>query len=60
MELSLTPYTNRITTGMWRRKLLPSFLSKNRINNLNNKIVCESHRDVMINYLNFKYIDNNE
>lgn len=54
IECSLTPYSNRIMCALWRRKLLPSFLSTKKIVSLYNKVLCEAHRDVLINYLSQK------
>jgi poly-gamma-glutamate synthesis protein (capsule biosynthesis protein) len=42
------PYSSRIGLGLFSRKLLPSFLSKNKILTLHNKINCESHRDIVL------------
>lgn len=52
MELALTPYSGRITKGLFMRKLLPGFVTDNRRFFLYNYINCESHRDVLIDYLN--------
>ena len=52
MELALSPYSGRITKGLFMRKLLPSFVTDNRRFFLFNYINCESHRDVLIDYLN--------
>lgn len=54
-ELSLTPYNKRLFTGLWRRKLLPSFMPANRILSLANKLNCESHRDIFTSLINNKY-----
>ena len=54
MELALTPYSRRFFIGLWRRRILPSFLPIKRVVNLFNKIACESHRDVLLSYLNHR------
>lgn len=50
----LTPYTNRYLLALWRRGLLPSFISKRKILSLLNQINCEAHRDRCINTLQRK------
>jgi poly-gamma-glutamate synthesis protein (capsule biosynthesis protein) len=54
IEYLLTPYTSRIMRALWRRHLLPSFLPKRKLVNLYNKVLCEAHRDTLINYLSNK------
>lgn len=44
------PYTNRILRALYRRNLLPSFLSDKHKAEINNHIRCESHRDLIIEY----------
>lgn len=42
----LNPYPGKLNF-LFRRRLLPSFISKNRKRLLNNLVRCESHRDVL-------------
>lgn len=45
------PYTNRYLLALYRRRLLPSFLSKNKMLQILNMLRCESHREVCLNCL---------
>lgn len=45
------PYTNRYLLALYRRRLLPSFLSKNKMLQIQNMLRCESHREVCLNCL---------
>lgn len=49
-QLSLEPYTTRISKGLYRRGLLPSTLENRRLMLLNN-IMCESHYEGLLNSL---------
>jgi hypothetical protein len=53
----LSPYTNRILYSLCLRGLLPSFLSRKRLFRTINYIDCESHRDIVLNYLKHKVLD---
>lgn len=55
MKLSISPYSNRITKGLCRRGLLPSFNTFKRIVKLRDFVQCESHKDVLDQYLNYMY-----
>lgn len=46
-----TPYANRYLLALYRRKLLPSFISSKKKLQLLNMLRCESHRDLCINIL---------
>lgn len=45
------PYSGRILTGLRARKLLPSFITKEKRNYLLNLIRCEAHRDIVLKVL---------
>lgn len=45
------PYNTKISKGLYSRKLLPSFLSAQRLRLILNSIRCESHYDVLITSL---------
>lgn len=49
--VSLSPYNNRILKALAKRKLLPSFVSKNRKMVMYDYVCCEAHRDVLIRSL---------
>ncbi len=51
--LALEPYGNRLLRGLYRRRLLPSFISEKRRLQLLNNIVCESHRDRLIHAIKY-------
>lgn len=51
----LEPYNGRLLKAMFRRQLLPSTLSDSRLLKVFDYISCESHRDVLLNYLFSKY-----
>lgn len=51
MKVILSPYIGRITMGLAKRKLLPLFMSKQRIVRLFNFIECESHREKLVEML---------
>lgn len=51
MALAITPYSSRISKGLFMRKLLPSFITDKRRFVLFDYVNCEAHRDVLINYL---------
>lgn len=44
------PYTGKLY-ALWRRNLLPSFISKRKLVNFLNKVDCESHRDRLVHIL---------
>lgn len=46
-----TPYSNRILMALARRGVLPKFLSLPKRLQLLNMIMCESHRDVVLDIL---------
>lgn len=46
-----TPYSNRILQFLYRKRIIPSFMTQKKRMQLLNKIRCESHRDVCINLL---------
>ena len=54
-RLALEPYSSRIGVGLYRRNLLPSFVSKQRVLKLIDFIKCESHRDRLEAFLNRQY-----
>lgn len=49
---SLIPYSNRYMKALNNRGLLPSFISKERVERFINYIDCESHRESMLYMLN--------
>jgi poly-gamma-glutamate capsule biosynthesis protein CapA/YwtB (metallophosphatase superfamily) len=51
-ESYLEPYSGRILSSLYFRKILPPILSIERRKLILNIIRCESHRDIMINVLN--------
>ena len=50
--ISLTPYNNRYIAALMHRKILPLWISKEKIVGLINKVNCESHRDKLLYILN--------
>lgn len=46
--LFFEPYSRRITKGLFRHHLLPSFMNHDKMNSLLNKVCCESNRDVLL------------
>ena len=46
-----TPYSNRYLRYLCKRGLLPSFLPKKKLISLYDKIMCESHRDIILQEL---------
>lgn len=46
-----TPYSNRYLRYLCKRGLLPSFLPKKKLISLYDKIMCESHRDIILHEL---------
>lgn len=53
--LALSPYSSRYPVALFRRGLLPSFLSKKRILRIYDYLKCESHRDRLIHFIEKKY-----
>lgn len=47
----LEPYSNRYLAALYRRKLLPSLISKSKKRLLLNVIRCEAHRDIIMRTL---------
>ena len=54
-RLALEPYSSRIGVGLYRRNLLPSFVSKQRVLKFIDFVKCESHRDRLEAFLNKQY-----
>lgn len=50
-ELIIEPYNDRLTMGLYRRRLLPSLVCKKQKVLLYNFIACESHRDRLLDML---------
>ncbi len=57
---SLIPYSNRYIKALNARGLLPSFISKERVERFINYIDCESHRENMLYMLNSELNNNVE
>lgn len=53
-EVLLEPYNGRITKGLYRRHLLPSFINKQKTLALLGYIQCESHLPKVLKSLNRK------
>ena len=51
---TLEPYTNRYVKYLYSRRLLPSFISDTKRLSLLNFIICESHRERLLNSLRSK------
>lgn len=51
MNIAVMPYNNRYLRALCNRKLLPTFVNKDKYLYLLNMIECESHLDVFRNYL---------
>lgn len=51
----LQPYNNKYTRALFHRRLLPSFLSKNRFLAIYDMMLCESHYDIFKQALKNKY-----
>lgn len=51
-----TPYNNRYLLGLYKRGLLPSFISNRKLLHIYNDILCESHLDKIKTTLNRKYL----
>lgn len=45
IRMTLTPYSTRLGLGLFRRGLLPSFITKKKLLQLQNMIECEARRD---------------
>lgn len=58
-SIYITPYAGRVALALYMRNLLPLFLSKNRLRELLNMIMCESHVDRFKDMLNYM-INKNE
>lgn len=50
-----TPYNNRYLRFLCKHGLLPSFLTKKKYLSLYDKIMCESHRDIILHELRKKF-----
>lgn len=50
-KIALSPYNSRLAKALHKRGLLPSFITKRKVNLLLDVLLCESHFDRMINYL---------
>lgn len=46
-----TPYSGRLLKSLYRKGLIPGFLSKTKLLDLMSAITCESHRERIIDYL---------
>ena len=57
---SLVPYSNRYMKALNTRGLLPSFITKERVERFINYIDCESHRENMLYMLNGELHNNDE
>jgi hypothetical protein len=53
--ISLMPYRSRLLKALGYRRLIPTFVSRNKALQLYNYVVCESHRDTLLHYLNKLY-----
>lgn len=51
IRIAFSPYTNRFLKALCNRRLLPSFISKKKKLLLYNYIECQSHCDVITEYL---------
>lgn len=51
-KMVLEPYSSRLGMALYRRNLVPSFLSKKRILKLCDFVMCESHRERLESFLN--------
>ena len=49
--VTFEPFTNRVYAALRRRRLIPSLLTKKKKKLIKAKIMCESHRDCIINAL---------
>lgn len=54
-KISLAPYSNKYFRWIWKKGLLPSGLSQNKLSRLINFIECESHRDRYVDYLKYLF-----
>lgn len=48
---AITPFSNKYLQALYKRKLLPSFISQKKKLLVRNIINCESHRDIILNVL---------
>lgn len=53
-----SPLSNKYLSGLAKRGLLPSFVSRRRLLMALNNIRCEAHRDILVSYLNDKISGN--
>lgn len=53
----ILPYTNKYLVALYKRGLLPSFLTKKNIATRLNAVRCEAHRDILISVLSNKLIN---
>lgn len=54
-RMVLEPYSSRIGMALYRRNLLPSFISSKRLLKLIDFIMCESHRERLESFLKHQY-----
>lgn len=54
-RLALEPYSSRLGVALYRRNLLPSFVSDKRLLKLYDFVMCESHRDRLKSLLKQQY-----
>ena len=54
-KMVLEPYSSRLGMALYRRNLVPSFISKKRILKLCDFVMCESHRERLESFLNNQY-----
>lgn len=50
----ISPYGNRYLRALCVRGLLPSFISNRSLRSLQNKVMCESHRERLLDFLQHK------
>lgn len=56
VESFINPYQNRLVRGMVKYGILPSLFQKKWLLKMQNYIMCESHRDKLLFYLNNKKV----
>ena len=49
--VDLEPYSSRLMRGLYTRRLLPSLIGRNKMQQIYNHIICESHYDIFSNIL---------
>lgn len=50
----INPYTNKYLVALYKRGLLPSFISTKKLRKIQNRMMCESHYERLLDMINHK------